>query len=211
MGYRIAPNFVNLLSTFLRIISKYTHPALSRPAQSQGDFCTQLVRYNSTKRGSGHLRLAIKSSRTRLFQTFAVIAPFLLTIGFGIYKKNAPLEVRSISYELGNSMARRDVFLFARTKTQRKRGLQHVESLDAHGLILVYPKPRIVKIWMRDTPLPLHILFLDEAGYVRSVQFGIPNSDDVISADVNTKYVVEIPTSKLNQHMDFVGAKFMID
>ncbi|MEL7462730.1 MAG: DUF192 domain-containing protein [Pseudomonadota bacterium] len=52
----------------------------------------------------------------------------------------------------------------------RARGLMFRESMDAdHGMLFVYPKADRVAFWMKNTPLPLDIIFLNRQGVVCSI------------------------------------------
>ena len=84
-----------------------------------------------------------------------------------------------------------DVLVF-RTEEEKEIGLQNVESMDDdEGGIFVYDKPQHVDFWMKDTSIPLDIIFVDENNTVISVKQGEPNSEEYISED-NVKYVIEL-------------------
>lgn len=84
-----------------------------------------------------------------------------------------------------------DVLVF-RTEEEKEIGLQNVESIDDdEGGIFVYDKPQHVDFWMKDTSIPLDIIFVDENNTVISVKQGEPNSEEYISED-NVKYVIEL-------------------
>jgi len=53
---------------------------------------------------------------------------------------------------------------------ERARGLMHRRMLarDA-GMLFVFDPPRETAFWMKDTPLPLDILFADESGAIISI------------------------------------------
>ena len=84
-----------------------------------------------------------------------------------------------------------DVLVF-RTEEEKEIGLQNVESMDDdEGGIFVYNEPQHVDFWMKDTTIPLDIIFVDENNTVISVKQGEPNSEEYISED-NVKYVIEL-------------------
>lgn len=82
--------------------------------------------------------------------------------------------------------------LVAKTEEEKTEGLQNIESLeDNEGMIFVYDEPQDLDFWMKDTMIPLDIIFIDEDCEVISVKLGKPNSTDYLS-EKNAKYVVEL-------------------
>ena len=56
------------------------------------------------------------------------------------------------------------------TYETRARGLMHRTDLDAdQGMLFVYDNAGQVAFWMKDTPLPLDIVFLNRRGLVCSI------------------------------------------
>lgn len=53
---------------------------------------------------------------------------------------------------------------------ERAQGLMFREELgkDA-GMLFVYPRPRLVSFWMKNTLIPLDIIFVDRKGRVRQI------------------------------------------
>jgi uncharacterized membrane protein (UPF0127 family) len=53
----------------------------------------------------------------------------------------------------------------ADTPKERAQGLMHRESLEeGTGMLFVLPKPQMLSFWMKDTKIPLEILFFDPSG-----------------------------------------------
>ena len=80
----------------------------------------------------------------------------------------------------------------ATTDKEREKGLQGVTTLaDDEGMLFVFDEPDEVSFWMKDTVIPLDIIFIDEDQEVIQVNQGTPNSEEPITCD-DTAYVLEV-------------------
>nr|WP_198731936.1 DUF192 domain-containing protein [Paracoccus tegillarcae] len=53
---------------------------------------------------------------------------------------------------------------------ERAQGLMFRRELDeGHGMLFVYEKPQPVSFWMRNTLIPLDLIFMDATGTVRHI------------------------------------------
>ena len=82
----------------------------------------------------------------------------------------------------------------ADTPAAREQGLMFVRDMRPdQAMFFVYEPPQHVAMWMKNTLLPLDMLFVDEAGCVaKTVRDTRPGSLDAISADGQIALVVEL-------------------
>jgi hypothetical protein len=83
---------------------------------------------------------------------------------------------------------------FAATPAQMTQGLMFRTSLapDA-GMLFDYRQPTLASMWMRNTLIPLDMLFVDEQGRIVNIhERAVPQSDDVIAAAEPVRAVIEL-------------------
>jgi len=82
----------------------------------------------------------------------------------------------------------------ADTPETRARGLMFREELaTSAGMLFLFDPPRDVAFWMRNTPLPLDLIFVDERGEVIRVSAdAVPFSDDRIPSGGVVRAVLEV-------------------
>ena len=119
----------------------------------------------------------------------------------GQFEKN----LKEINIEIGSKEF--DVIVFT-TEKQKEHGLMNVREMNSNeGGLFVYDEPQHVDFWMKDTYLPLDIIFIGEDNKVISVKEGKPESEDYISED-NVKYVLEVNRNsgiKEGDELEFEG------
>ena len=76
---------------------------------------------------------------------------------------------------------------------ERTAGLMYRNFMpDDHGMLFIFDKTQQVGFWMKDTVLPLDLIFIDEEGVVRGVKEGKPLSEALISPGVPVRFVLEL-------------------
>lgn len=80
------------------------------------------------------------------------------------------------------------------TEETRAQGLMFRETMAAdHGMLFVYETARPVAFWMKNTPLPLDIIFLNQRGVVCSIAANTtPFSLDQIPSECAAQTVFEV-------------------
>jgi uncharacterized membrane protein (UPF0127 family) len=82
----------------------------------------------------------------------------------------------------------------ALSDTQMEQGLMFRRSLAADsGMLFDFKLPTSVTMWMKNTFIPLDMLFLDPSGRVIDIhERAVPQSTDIIAAKAPSRYVIEL-------------------
>ena len=81
----------------------------------------------------------------------------------------------------------------ADTDAKRERGLMFRKSMPAdHGMIFVFDAPDNYRFWMKNTWIPLDIVFLDETGKVLEIEPRKANDLTSMGPDDPSHYVIEL-------------------
>ena len=82
----------------------------------------------------------------------------------------------------------------AESPEEISRGLMHRTSMPASaGMIFIYPSPRPATFWMRNTLIPLDMIFVSADGVVQKIhENAIPRDETIIFGGDEIQYVLEI-------------------
>jgi uncharacterized membrane protein (UPF0127 family) len=96
----------------------------------------------------------------------------------------------------------------ARTPEQRERGLMDRSRLDADaGMVFVFEDATRHGFWMRNTLIPLDMLFIGDDGRVAAIVERQPLSLEVTDGGVDSRYVLEVNGGWSRAHGVKVGDK----
>ena len=80
----------------------------------------------------------------------------------------------------------------ARTEEEKEKGLQGVTELpEDEGMLFYFDPPEDVSMWMKDTLIPLDIVFINDDKEVVYVGEGVPNTETQMTVQ-NVAYVLEV-------------------
>jgi uncharacterized membrane protein (UPF0127 family) len=90
----------------------------------------------------------------------------------------------------------------ARTTAERNRGLMFRQALaPGRGMLFLFEKPEPLKFWMKNTYIPLDMIFLDERKKVVYVEENAePLTLNSRGPDVDCLYVLEVPGGWARSH-----------
>lgn len=96
----------------------------------------------------------------------------------------------------------------AATPQQRERGLMRRTHLAADGgMLFVFEQPGRHCFWMKDTPLPLSIAFIDPAGRIVSLADMQPRSEILHCPAADIRYALEVKQGTFRQRGIAAGVR----
>jgi uncharacterized protein len=99
----------------------------------------------------------------------------------GLHTVRMPIGSKTFTLEIAN------------TEETMARGLMHRDSMPAdHGMIFVFDNEEPRSFWMRNTRIPLDIIYLDTGGKVVSVKSMKPYDETPVSSDGPARYAIEL-------------------
>lgn len=146
----------------------------------------------------------------RLFATLFFVSALLLVSGIsGCYNEKASM---SNSVTINNNTFTVDI---ADDSEERARGLMSVESMeDSKGMLFVYSDEAIRGFWMKDTLIPLDMIFIDSNLSITDINKGAQpcgnEACQVYYSKSPARYILEINGGLSNRLNISVGDKVQI-
>jgi uncharacterized membrane protein (UPF0127 family) len=84
------------------------------------------------------------------------------------------------------------------TAEEQMLGLMYVDPPLLSPMSFIYEKPQINKFWMKNTKMPLDIIFCN-GGIVSEICYGEPYSLRTIGSDTPSDLVIELPYGSVEQ------------
>ena len=82
----------------------------------------------------------------------------------------------------------------ADTERKRENGLMFRDSLPRKtGMLFIFPEKKKIGIWMKNTIIPLDIIFISEEKIIQKIIYSaVPMDNTIYSSEDLSKYVLEI-------------------
>jgi len=82
----------------------------------------------------------------------------------------------------------------ARTDEEKEKGyMERKEIPDGTGMVFSYRSDRQMRFWMKNTPHPLSIAFIDASGVIREIYDMTPFSLETVASVRAVRYALEVP------------------
>lgn len=89
----------------------------------------------------------------------------------------------------------------ADTPEQRNFGFMERKKIpDGTGMLFVFDRDQILSFWMKNTPHPLSIAYIDSNGKIRNIFDMTPFSLSPIESTVSVRYALEVPQGWFNKN-----------
>ncbi len=82
----------------------------------------------------------------------------------------------------------------AQKEAERNYGFMNRKKIpDGTGMLFVFEKDQILSFWMKNTPHPLSIAYLDSKGEIKNIFDMTPFSLAPVKSTVSCRYALEVP------------------
>ena len=95
------------------------------------------------------------------------------------------------------------------TAAQQQRGFmgrQHIP--EGTGMLFIYTQDTKLQFWMKDTPHPLSIAFIDSQGRIREIKDMAPYSLAIVPSTYAVRYALEVPQGYFEREHITIGDVF---
>jgi len=152
---------------------------------------------------------------TRLFLPLLLL-PLLLLLGMaGTIPAPAVAQEVRVPLAIETADGARHVFQveLADEPEERQSGLMFRQEMARdHGMLFDFGRARKITMWMRNTPLPLDMIFADSDGRIVHIhENAVPYSEATISSRRRAKYTLEVNAGVARDLGLTPGDRLMVD
>jgi len=113
-------------------------------------------------------------------------------------EETAPFENSHILLKLNNTIINAEI---ADTLTSKKNGLKFRKEIDKNGGVLfIFPEPKRLAFWMKDTQIPLSIAFINENRIITQIEKMAPFSLKSVSSKHICIFALEVNQGFFEKH-----------
>ena len=101
----------------------------------------------------------------------------------------------------------------AKTIEERRSGLMYRKKLlNNEGMLFVFPHERIIQLWMKNTYIPLDVIFISENKVIVDIKRNMKRlSETIVRSKVKSRYALEFNAGLINKLDIKIGDKVLFN
>ena len=101
----------------------------------------------------------------------------------------------------------------AKTIEERRTGLMYRKKLlNNEGMLFIFPREKIIQLWMKNTYIPLDVIFISENKVIVDIKKNMEKlSETIVKSKVKSKYALEFSAGLINKLNIEIGDKVLFN
>ena len=89
----------------------------------------------------------------------------------------------------------------AKTIEERRTGLMYRKKLlNNEGMLFIFPREKIIQLWMKNTYIPLDVIFISENKVIVDIKKNMEKlSETIVKSKVKSRYALEFNAGLINK------------
>ena len=101
----------------------------------------------------------------------------------------------------------------AKTIEERRIGLMYRKNiLNNEGMLFIFPREKIIQLWMKNTYIPLDVIFISENKVIVDIKKNMEKlSETIVKSKVKSRYALEFNAGLINKLDIKIGDKVLFN
>ena len=101
----------------------------------------------------------------------------------------------------------------AKTIEERRTGLMYRKKLlNNEGMLFIFPREKIIQLWMKNTYIPLDVIFISENKVIVDIKKNMEKlSETIVKSKVKSRYALEFNAGLINKLGIEIGDKVLFN
>ena len=101
----------------------------------------------------------------------------------------------------------------AKTIEERRIGLMYRKKLlNNEGMLFIFPREKIIQLWMKNTYIPLDVIFISENKVIVDIKKNMEKlSETIVESKVKSRYALEFNAGLINKLDIEIGDKVLFN
>ena len=101
----------------------------------------------------------------------------------------------------------------AKTIEERRIGLMYRKKLlNNEGMLFIFPREKIIQLWMKNTYIPLDVIFISENKVIVDIKKNMEKlSETIVKSKVKARYALEFNAGLINKLDIEIGDKILFN